>query len=107
MGIKEKLFNLLQSIGFRKVFIFIFSISLGFMFVLLVKKSFEISGSNSADAIIPSVDGSYKFNLQGDMNRLECTFEQRRCYYNLLGASRGSIIKNCHEINFCETLGEK
>lgn len=107
MEIKERIINFLQTAEYRKFVIIIFLISMLLMFALLIKKSFEISRENSADAIISNVDGSYKFNLQGDINRLECTFEQRHCYYNNLGLDRNSIINNCHDIDYCEKLGDK
>jgi len=87
---------------FLKMYPYLF---FGFILILLVTGflfSYRIQKLNSEQAVIMDADGSYKFNLKSDINRLECIFEQRRCYYNNLGLEKLKIIDLCFDIDYCE-----
>jgi len=50
----------------------------------------------------PVVDPKYFLNLESDMGRLECTFEQRRCLFENLGFSKEEVLGRCQDIDFCD-----
>jgi hypothetical protein len=102
MEIKERIINFIRANGTKRVLLFIAIPILSLILVFLLMKVFQIRSSNSAEAVIRQTESIYKFNLKADINRLECTFEQRRCYYNNLGLDRETIINNCNELNYCE-----
>jgi hypothetical protein len=84
-----------------KAYILLISIMVILLFFSYAK-SCKVSDMNST-IIEPKVDDSYKFNIKMDISRLECIFEQRRCYYNNLGIKKELVIGNCNDIDYCES----
>lgn len=82
---------------------FVFFTAMLFSVVTIILQTYSVRRSNMEPPVIQPVDESYKFNLKADINRLECIFEQRRCFYNNLGLGKETIIKSCYDITFCDT----
>ena len=78
------------------LYIIIFIIIISF---ILNKNSIIYNGK---DSTIHEVSESYKFNLESDVNRLECVFEHRRCLYNNIGVDKDTVLKSCFDLNYCD-----
>lgn len=63
--------------------------------------------SESIDIPRPSSTIEYRLNLESDIGRLGCVFEQRRCYYMNLGNEKEKAIQNCKELNYCDEVFKK
>lgn len=58
-------------------------------------------------APLPVSTSEYRMNLDSDISRLECIFEQRKCYYEWLGHDKIEALKVCGDLNFCHERFKK
>lgn len=97
--IKKGFLESIKNYGEKIALGFILLCVLGFVYLALDRIS---NSDKQKQAIQPVTDPKYFMNLESDTSRLECVFEQRRCYFNNLGFPKEEATTRCGSINFCD-----
>jgi len=93
MKAKEKILDFIKR---YKIYIITGIAVLFSLFIVLTKNDFSKVEFNPQSVV------EFKLKITSDMNRLDCYFEQRRCYYKVLGIPKENAITYCEDIDFCD-----